>query len=290
MSLLSPEVSALAYGLLKLPDSALREEWHGTRGDRRWRDYSDNLSDVTFSIYQQLRSFSVTVQAKRAKQGPAATQAQLLLAQLQVAYRDFHGVLAGVKDGELDLTPFVKKWSLRMNIVHLLTAECFSQGPKARQAIDQKRSGYDSSSATRATHLNGEMPADHGSLIDLLGRFDMCHDDLIRSLEDIADEELDAPSAYWEDEPVDVRFRIERFAWHLRSHAMQVDRIRAAIGYRITDMDRLTRLLYNALGEAEGSIIGAAESLVDLETSIAAVLHIRVKEVEALVNSSPILS
>jgi hypothetical protein len=290
MSLLSSEVNAFVYGLLSLPDSALQEKWHGTPGDRGWQDYSDNLSDIIFSIYQQLRSFTVTVLSTRATAGPAVTSAHLLLAQHQVAYRDFQGNLTGVKDEELDLTPFEKKWSLRMNIAHLMTAECCSQGPKVRQALDEIRARHDLSSPVHDTLLlDREMPVDYGSLNEILGRFDRCHDKLVRSLTDITDEELDAPSSYWEDEPVNVRFRLQRFAWHLRSHAMQTDKIRIAIGHRMTDMDRLARLLSTALGEAEGSIIGAGESQVDLEASIAAAIHVRVKEVRGLANASKLV-
>lgn len=61
----------------------------------------------------------------------------------------------------------------------------------------------------------------NGSVAELLSRFDSCHDDLLESLAEITDEELDSPSIYWEDEPVDVRFRLQRFRWHLRSHIMK---------------------------------------------------------------------
>ena len=101
------------------------------------------------------------------------------------------------------------------------------------------------------------VPADYGSAAELLCRFDSCHDQLIESLAEVSDEELCTPSIYWEDEPVDLRFRMYRFAWHLRSHIMQADKIRIGIGHHTTDTDRLARLLYSALGEAEGTLIGA---------------------------------
>src|SRR5437867_4299461 len=123
---LSEEVKRFTTVLLSLPDSALREQWLGKPGEDGWKDYADNLSDIAFFVLQKLRALTVAIETSRANSGPAVTVAQLILAQHQVAYRDFCGVMAGVQDEELDITPFEKKWSLRHNLAHLIVAECCS--------------------------------------------------------------------------------------------------------------------------------------------------------------------
>ncbi len=130
------------------------------------------------------------------------------------------------------------------------------------------------------------MPVDYGSRSELLARFDSYHDELVHTLADITDEELDTLSIYWEDEPVDIRFRLYRFAWHLRGHTLQAEKIRTGLGHRMTDADRLIRLLYSALGDAEGALIGAGESQDEAENAVAASIDARVNEVSALARES----
>src|ERR1700730_10879879 len=141
MSLFSAEVRKFTDAILMLPDAALRQDWEGAPADHDWQGYSDNLSDIAFFIYQALREFAVAVQSNRARRGPEVTEAQRILAQHQVAYREFHGVLAGVRDEELDLTPFEKRLSMRANLHQLMLAECWSQGPQVRHALDRRRTG-----------------------------------------------------------------------------------------------------------------------------------------------------
>jgi hypothetical protein len=289
MSLLTAEVMGFSDELLDLPEGALRRDWSGRPGEGYWHDYSDNLSDIVFLVYQQLRAFAVAIETKRALDGPKMSEAQRILAQHHLAYRDFHGVMAGVTDEELDLTPFERKWSLRSNLAHVMVAECGSQGPQLLHALNRRRSGKEPAPMPVRDDLSEtSLPADYGSLAELLCRFDSCHHHLIESIADISDAELDALSIYWEDEPVDLRFRLYRFAWHLRSHIMQADKIRIGIGHHITDTDRLVRLLYNALGEAEGALIGAGIGHQELERNLATSIKLRAQEVSALAQSARI--
>src|SRR5258707_14233690 len=233
MSLLAAEVRALADALLGLPDVTLAQDWPRAPADDGWRDYSDTLSDIVYLIYQKLRAFTVTVQSDRAAHGPAMSSAQHILGQHQLAYREFHGVMAGVGDEELDLTPFETKWSLRSNLAHIVFAECWSQGPQVLHALERRRAGREPTPISpRDSLTESGAPVDYGSLAELLADFDSRHDNLIRGLADITEEELDTPSIYWEDEPVSVGFRLYRFAWHLRSHTLQADKIRIGLGHR----------------------------------------------------------
>jgi len=138
----------------------------------------------------------------------------------------------------------------------------------------------------RDSNAESGVPVDYGSRSELLARFDSYHDELVHTLADITDQELDTLSIYWEDEPVDIRFRLYRFAWHLRGHTLQAEKIRTGLGHRMTDADRLIRLLYSALGDAEGALIGAGESQDEAENAVAASTDTRVNEVSALARES----
>lgn len=286
MSLLSAEIRTLANSLLSLSDNALRQQWPASPGRDGWESYSDNLSDIMFLLYQRLCDFTVMVQCRRVANGPKITEAQRILAQHQGAYRDFHGAMAGVRDEELDLTPFEKKWSLRSNLAHLMLAECWSQGPQVLHAVQQHRAGREvSPMLPRNSGDERGAPVDYGSVADLLTRFDRYHNGLVDSLLGITDDELNASSVYWEGGPVAVRFRLYRFAWHIRSHIMQTEKIRVEIGHRPTDIDRFVRLLYSALGHAEGALVGAGDSQHELERDFVESIHVRVQEVDAIAQS-----
>ena len=66
---------------------------------------------------------------------------------------------------------------------------------------------------------------------------------------------------------------------------MQADKIRIGIGHQLRDMDRHARLLYSALGDAEGALIGAGETQHELEETVAARINVRTHELAALVGS-----
>ncbi len=52
-----------------------------------------------------------------------------------------------------------------------------------------------------------------------------------------ADEELDAPSRWWEDRPAPVRFRPRRFGTHQREHTIRVDRTLTGIDHRPREVE-----------------------------------------------------
>jgi len=278
---LSDAVKEFTGALLRLPDSALRQPWPGKLGDDGWKEYSDTLNDIAFLALQKLRALTVDIESSRETQGPRITVAHRILAQHQAAYRDFCGMMAGVRDEELDITPFAKRWSLRHNLAHILVAECWSQGPQILHALEQRRAGKGVVPRPVPEVLDEDgTPPDFGSVSELLARLEFFHDRLIRRLMDIRDDELETHSIYWEDESVDVRFRMYRFAWHLRSHTIQTDKIRLGLGHQLTDMDRLTRLIYTALGEAEGALIGAGEAQHELASAVVAAILARSEEIK----------
>ena len=96
-----------------------------------------------------------------------------------------------------------------------------------------------------------------GSLADILGRYAAIHATAIDEFATLTDEQLLHPSRFWEDHPIEIRFRLLRFDAHLREHTIQVDKTLAGINHPTPESQRLVRLLHRALAEAEGAAIGA---------------------------------
>jgi hypothetical protein len=98
-----------------------------------------------------------------------------------------------------------------------------------------------------------------GSLVDIQSYHGKLHDRVLEELADISEEELGAPSLYWEGYEMSLRFRLHRFDSHLRQHTVQANKTLHAIGQPPGEVKRLLRLIYAALAEVEGASIGAWE-------------------------------
>ncbi|MEJ7653520.1 MAG: hypothetical protein WKH64_09390 [Chloroflexia bacterium] len=122
---------------------------------------------------------------------------------------------------------------------------------------------------------------DEGDLDDILGRYDRLHDRVTMSFAGLADNELAAPSLWWEGWDVEVCFRLHRLDAHIREHLIQVDKTLVGIGRPPTEPQRLLRQVYNALGEAEGAALGATDVLASERTSLAEEIRARAEDVRA---------
>ena len=259
---------AFAHSLTAMPEQDLVRKWqHPSEPGTAWSGYEDSPREVVFNAYQQLRDLAVEIETSR--QPPS--EAQRILAQHQLAYRDLTGALAGVGDAEFDLSPAENEWPLRTVIYHVgLTERGFHA--LIHWAVARRRGG---------DVVSIEMPAEHrdavsdpivedGTLAEVLGRLNALH---IRALTDFVDldaADLDAPNIWWEGYEVPVRFRMHRFDAHLREHTIQVDKTLAGIGHPPTEPERLARLIHRALGQVEGALLGAPDAALDLQQSTAA--------------------
>jgi hypothetical protein len=164
-----------------------------------------------------------------------------------------------VRDDELDRAPAAGEWPLREALEHLFGAERGFTG-LTMFALEHARHRRAEPIAMPTEHpLGEEYPADvSGGPVDILGRFDALHRLALSTFEHVTDAELAAPSRFWEENEQVVAFRLHRFDAHLREHTIQVDKTLAGIGHAPSETERLTRLIYNALGEAEGAALGTA--------------------------------
>ena len=247
-------------------------------GPWRWGDYTDEgLRFALLMTHHELRDLAVRLAARR----PPRTQAQAILAQYHEAYRDMTGVLAPVRDGDLDRVPRPGEWCLREVLAHLLGAD---HGFLAigRFAITRHRAGTyetqteDDWNAFRTPYV---MPKDAaaGGIADVRASFARQHARVLRELDDVADDELELPAEFWEETAMPIRFRLHRFEEHLRQHTIQLEKTLVGIGRAPTEAHRLVRNVYDALAAVEAEPVSAPE----LRDEVTAVLVARTEEIRA---------
>src|SRR2546425_7298100 len=257
---LEQAVETFALTGVRLSDAALEKHW-------QWGAYdSEGVRFAFFLTYQELRELATRTAAQRAVQGPVMTSAQRILGQHHAAYMDLRGILVGVDEDELDRVPAEWEWSLRAVLGHIIDSEqdFFTV---ISYALDRYRSG-DGRPLEMPEPDEEEMEdeEDDGSqetLKQILANYEMLHFQILYELASISEDELRAPSFFWEGYPMEIRFRLHRFDAHLRQHTIQVEKTLAGIDHWPHEAERLVRIIYGALGEAEGARIGAWETNAD---------------------------
>jgi hypothetical protein len=233
---------------------------------------------------EELREHAVRAAHARQLAGRGPTQAQRILAQYHAAFRDLEGALAGLDEAALTLAPAEGEWPVRTAVVHMTEADAgflVSIG----YALGQHRAGNaepgQPPEAYWVATLGDEAAYNAvvgGAFAELRAAHRELHDHILAAFAGIADDEIDLPSRYWEPEPMPLRFRLHRLESHLRQHTVQVDNTLAAIGRAPREGRRLARLLYTALADAEGAVIGAEGTLGAKRADLAAVLATRAEE------------
>lgn len=118
----------------------------------------------------------------------------------------------------------------------------------------------------------------------ILDHYETLHNQILRQLAGLNEAEAIAPSVYWEGEPLQVSYRLHRFDAHLRQHTVQAEKTLAAIDRAPNEAKRLLRLVYNALAEAEGFLIGNWNLEQDQRREVASTIEARAAEVDLIVN------
>jgi len=274
-------VQKLAGATQLLKDEALETDW-------AWRDHDEGLRFALIGTYHELRDLAVTLEAGRQADGIPVTTAQHLLAQYHAAFRDLEAVLLSTGDDQLDLPPAEGEWPVRRVLAHMIGAErvFFTL---IYFGIDQHRAGLQPSelSDEDLVTLFGHEEEDiedvigDGNMEDILEYYRSLHNRILHEMADLSDEELGALSRFWEPEPLPVRYRLHRFDAHLRQHTIQVEKTLEALGNSPNEAVRLLRLVYNALAEVEGTVIGAWDFGYALQEELAVQIAGRSEEVSS---------
>ncbi len=276
---LAEAIDTFAQAALCLPDAKLEQEnWH-------WRAYT-GVRMAFLQTYLELRELATHIASERMVNGTAITSAQRILAQHHIAYRNLQGLLVGVGKDETELAPAEGEWPLRSVLPHIIDTE---RGFHAliHYALERQRTGdgrpveMSEETALAVYRLNDD-DFYQESFEQMLAYYDELHQRILRDFAGMREEELSAPSLWWEEEELEIRFRMHRFDAHLREHTIQVEKTLEGIGHHLTEVERHLRLIYEALGEVEGALIGAWDSNAEQQAALAGTIITRAHELEGV--------
>ena len=266
-----------------VPDSDLDREW-------AWGAYDEEgVRFAFFRTYEELCELAAETASVRFTLGPEMSTAQRILAQYHRAYRDLQAALRGAGEDAVGRAPAEGEWPVHKVVAHIVGAD-LGFFVVVKYALDRRRSGdgrpaeipdeaWDTIGGLDEAAFQALVD---GPFADLESYYGTLHNRVLRELADIRDEELTAPSMYWEGNEMSLRFRLHRFDSHLRQHTVQVDKTLEAIGRSPNEARRLLRLIYGALADAEGATIGAWDVGRELRRATAETIAARADEIAAI--------
>jgi hypothetical protein len=235
-------VDATLARFAALDEAGLARPW-------AWRG---GTMDVRYALYRTLEG--VQEQLVAAAAGPHP-ESRRILALAQRAFGDLRGALTGLPEALLDRAPREGEWSVRDTFRHVLAVErrylVGTLHALERADGDPLRVPDDRLPTTAQIDASGDAAT-------LLRRLGEARAESNRRLGDVPAAGMTRPSV-WVSFPVDVRFRLHRFAAHMVEHTIQCDKTLAALGWEETEGRRIVRRIWAAVGELEG--LGAAVAL-----------------------------
>lgn len=171
----------------------------------------------------------------------AATDAERILTIAHSAFGDLRGLLLAVPDPLLDREPAPGEWTVRQILEHAIRVER-SYRANCEYALARRDDEPVGMPAERRPAADpADTAGDAVAMIQALARRRAETDASLAHLDTAA---LARPTQYGPVGvafPVDVRFRLHRFAVHLAEHARQVDNTLRALGQRETDPQAYVR-------------------------------------------------
>lgn len=249
-------VQGFAALMSNISDDELELEWH-------WRSYDESVRFAFFRTYEELRQVAATLISQRTSGEKSITTAQHCLGQYHAAYRHLQAVLLGASDDVLDTPPAKDQWPLRVILGHIMAAEreffariWFAIQQHRQEVVEPTEMSVDEVEKFVGKYDEFERTMNRLSLAGIQALYDSLHKRVLREIVDIRGSELDAPTLWWEGIPLSVEFRLHRLDSHLRQHTVQIEKTLETLVDAPTEAQRLTQLVYAALAEVEGVIIG----------------------------------
>jgi hypothetical protein len=277
---LARAVQQFASLMLPVPDSELDREW-------AWGAYdSEGVRFAFFRTYEELSKLAAKTMAERTVKGLGPSAAHWILAQYHAAYRDLQAVLLGLGPKEAEKAPSEGEWPVRRVVAHIVGAD-LGFYVAVRYALDRRRTGDGRPAEIPDGEWDTLLGQEVSSIEAILGGplpgiqayHQALHERVLNEFAGISEEELAAPSTYWEGQAMSLRFRLHRFDSHLRQHIVQIEKTRTAIGGPPSEAERLLRLIYAALAGAEGATIGAWDVGAEWREEVARVISARADEI-----------
>ena len=255
-----------------------------------WGAYDEEgVRFAFFRTYEELRELAVRLLTARVAAGSPPTAGQRILALYHLAQRDLQAALLGVSPALATQPPAPGEWSVQQAVAHM-TQATIGFYAVVRHTLNSRRAGTEQPPEMTDETWEAAVGASDAALLaqmgaeftELLAFATQWHDRVLTEFADVTEEELAWPSRYWEGYDLPLRFRLHRFDAHLRQHTIQVDKTLAALGHAPTEARRLLRLIYAALAEVEGALIGAAGVGDELLRHAAASIAARSEEISVI--------
>lgn len=207
-----------------------------------WPDREGEELDGRYVYFALLRLEQGAVAAS----APAETEAARLVDVAQAAFGDLRGLLAGIREEDLERSPGEGQWSLREVYGHVLGVE-----RRYAEQISYALSRSDEDPVyIRPASDSAAPPEDTlGGPADLIRRLADARR-LSLPFRELTAAELVRPTR-WAGHDVDVRFRLKRFAEHLIEHTIHCQKQLAALGVAPTEAGELVRRLSLLRGQHE---------------------------------------
>lgn len=272
-------VRAVAADALSVPDSAIEKQW-------LWKGH-DHGDGVRYGLYRAAETVETAhAELEAALAGaPARTAAAIRSAPATIARWALQGRLAALDDTILDRVPKDGEWTARQTLAHIIDGQR-SYGWFSRWWLSQPLGEgrpervTDEAEAASKVELPKEEAEGEGSLADIRARLDAVLDEWALRYSPLGAEALAVP-ATWAGVPVDIDFRLGRWASHIREHTVQLDKTLDWLGYQPSEPARIVRDLLTAWGRVESAIFPTVPAGTD-----AAVASILDRMADTLVSES----
>ena len=250
-----------AADYLAIPDSALLRTWL-FRG-------IDTEDGVRYGIYRGAETVEVaSAELEAALAGaPPRPPATIRSAPATIARWALQGRLAALDDDVLDRVAKEGEWTVRQTLAHTIAGQR-SYGWFSRWWLSQPL-GPDRPSrvppeaeAASERDLPPEDREGDGSVGGVRARLDAVLDEWALRFATL-DEAALAASARWAGVPVDIDFRIGRWASHIAEHTIQLDKTLAWLDYEPSEAARIVRDLSAAWGRLEAQVFPLAPTGTD---------------------------
>jgi hypothetical protein len=275
-------VESAGRRLLAVPEDRLEAAW-------AWPGSSAEV-DVRygfFRLFELLEEARGATLAALAANGVAPAAGARRGSASTVARWSLHGLLLPLGDAALDRDPGNGEWPIRETMGHVLTSQRFysrftlwwlTQAPSPAAFVPDE--------------LSADVPERNveaaGSMDEVRARLDELLDLSMACLAGLDESQLLVP-ARWSGGESTVGFRIGRWASHLREHTIQVEKTLVMLDRPTPEVERLTRMVFEAYGRLEAPVFGLDAAAVgtssDGRPSAADVLATTSSQIEALVPS-----
>ena len=255
-----------------------------------WRSYDgEGIHFAFFRTYEELQELAVKLELERMELGVPITSAQRILGQYHLAYRDLEAVLLNVAKEIEGTPPFEGEWSIRETLAHMLAAD-LGFYVAIRFAMESHHSGVEQPEKFPEEAWEKFLGLDEegydslmkGSYQSLREHQAAHHLRVLGDLAYITERELELGSRYWENEEMDLMFRLHRFDSHLRQHTVQMEKTMLTLGITPSESKRLLRHIYRALGECENRRIGMPEIAEALCEEVSRIITERTDEIATI--------